>query len=401
MTTDEILQKAIECGIISVENVESQVKQMELRRKEILRNHPYKIWEAKDGKWYTYISDLSKDSGRRLVKRNSRQDIENYIIDGKKPRIEKIPSTFKETYKAWRKIHDKTLCANSIVRYDTDYIRFLKGTDFENCEMSALTRSDIEAFIFSKIRELKLCKSAAKKLYECLHDVFLYALEKEWIVKDPMQFMHMSEFSIRCYISERSKKIQVIPKDDSEKILEQIRKDHLAKPDYIPSYAVEFAMLTAMRVGEIAALRWSDFDGNDSITIRCSEKFDRKTGKYYIDDTKNRSERIIPVTDQIRKLLYLMKVRSNGSEFVFGGIHADTISSCMENKCKQAGVQYHGIHACRKTINSNMKRYGASGMVACSILGNTEEVNAKHYSFDTSEFDERREILERASMVRG
>lgn len=399
MTNEELLKTAINCGILSLEDVRSQVEIMERQRSEILKAHPYKIWESKDGKWYTYVADYSKPNNRRLIKKSSRDAIEDYICDG--PEVKIVPTTFGAAYKEWREVHDRTLCSNSVVRYETDYARFFEGKSILGRNLATLTKSDIEAFIFESIRDQRLCPSAAKKLYEYMHDTILYALEKDYITRDPMQFLRMRDFTQRCYISERAKKEQTISKSDSEKILEQIQKDHNEKPDYIPSYAVEFAMLTAMRVGEIAALRWSDFSEKGVIIVRCSEKFDRKTGKYYIDDTKNRCERVVPVTDQMRRLLYLVKVHGNGSEFIFGGIHADTISSCMENKCKQAGVMYHGIHACRKTINSNMKRYGASGMMACSILGNTEEVNAKHYSFDVSEIDERRDILEKASMIRG
>lgn len=52
---------------------------MRMKEKEkILQQHPYKIWEGKDGKWYTYLSDENK--GR--VKKSSKESIENknYIV---------------------------------------------------------------------------------------------------------------------------------------------------------------------------------------------------------------------------------------------------------------------------------------------------------------------------------
>lgn len=400
MLNKEIIQKIVDCGILSNADIESMVNQEMKRRERLLKEHTHEIWRSKDGKyWYTYVDDPTRPSGRRLIKKSSRQDIENFICN---PNAKKQhPTTFREVYEAWRAVHDASLCNNSIRRYDTDYRRFIEGTDFEKCMIDTLTKSDVEAFILSSIRRMKLCRSAAKKLFEYMHDVFLFALEKDWIAKDPMQFMKNAQFGNRCHASERSKKEQTISPEDAAKILEQTKKDHEMKPGYIPSYAVDFAMTSAMRVAEIAALRWSDIDWNkQKIHVRFSEKFDRKTRRYYIDDTKNHSERIVPVTDQIRRLLFIVKQRVGDSEFVFGGIHANVISSCIRNKCKQAGVVYHGIHACRKTINSNMKHCGASGMMASSILGNTEEVNARHYSFDTSGIEEKRIMLEKASMIR-
>lgn len=392
--TMDVLQEAIKYGIISLEDVEAKIEMNKKQRKEKLENHPYAIWEGSNGKWYTYEAT---EDGRRLIKRSTKEDIEDYIC-GEEPVKVWRPNTFDDAYWSWRKIHDKGLSGNSITRYETDYLRFLKDSELAKMKLSLITRSDIQSFIFCQIREKKLCQSAAKKLYEYIHGTFIYCLEKEWIDKDPMQFMHTRDFSNRCYISERSKKEQTIARSDSDKILEQIAKDHAQNPNYIPSYAVEFAMLTAMRVGEIAGLRWKDVE-NDSIKIVCSEKFDRKTNKYYIDDTKNRSERRIPMTDSMRKVLFMVRRWTKDSEFVFGGTHANVISSCIRNKCRQAKVDYHGIHACRKTINSNMRSSGAGTKVACDILGNTEEVNAKYYSFDVLSLDEKRNILEKAAMI--
>lgn len=51
---------------------------------------------------------------------------------------------------------------------------------------------------------------------------------------------------------------------------------------YMPDYAIELALLTGMRVGEIAALHWSDID-NKHIHVDFSEHRidykDRPSGK--------------------------------------------------------------------------------------------------------------------------
>ncbi len=59
-----------------MEHVQEQMRMKE--KEKILQQHPYKIWEGKDGKWYTYLSDENK--GR--VKKSSKESIENknYIV---------------------------------------------------------------------------------------------------------------------------------------------------------------------------------------------------------------------------------------------------------------------------------------------------------------------------------
>jgi len=55
---EELLKYAIENDIINLEHVQEQMRMKEQQR--ILRQHPYKIWEGKDGKWYTYLPDEKK-----------------------------------------------------------------------------------------------------------------------------------------------------------------------------------------------------------------------------------------------------------------------------------------------------------------------------------------------------
>ena len=64
-------------------------------------------------------------------------------------------------------------------------------------------------------------------------------------------------------------------------------------------YAVELAMMTGMRVGELAGLYWSDIDyENGILNISKSEKHDRVTNEYHISETKNAKERFVPLTDR-------------------------------------------------------------------------------------------------------
>ena len=85
------------------------------------------------------------------------------------------------------------------------------------------------------------------------------------------------------------------------------------------------------------------------------------------------------------------------SEWVFsnenGRIHAPIISSCIKNKCRQLGIDEKGIHAFRKTLNSKMRCSGVSATIAASLLGHTEEVNEKYYTFDVSSLKEKNDIV--------
>ena len=54
MSDAELLKFAIENGMLDAALVQEKIEMQ--KREEILRKHPYDIWEGKNGKWYT-LSD--------------------------------------------------------------------------------------------------------------------------------------------------------------------------------------------------------------------------------------------------------------------------------------------------------------------------------------------------------
>ena len=77
------------------------------------------------------------------------------------------------------------------------------------------------------------------------------------------------------------------------------------------NYAILMSLYTGMRVGEIAALSWNDIY-TDYIIIRNEEVYNPLTKENTIQDfTKNRSERVLPITPQIMELLETIKTVQN------------------------------------------------------------------------------------------
>ena len=54
----------------------------ENERNEMLALHKYKIWQSQDGKyWYTTFLDKTKKTGRKQIRRHSKEEIENAIAE--------------------------------------------------------------------------------------------------------------------------------------------------------------------------------------------------------------------------------------------------------------------------------------------------------------------------------
>ena len=72
------------------------------KREELLKKHPYAIWEGTNQKWYTYLPD--KEKGRVLKKRNTQQEIEDIVVDYL-VEVEENP-TVEELFLEWREYQE-------------------------------------------------------------------------------------------------------------------------------------------------------------------------------------------------------------------------------------------------------------------------------------------------------
>lgn len=396
---DEMLKFAIDNGMINPSYVQDMMEMK--RRKELLEKHPYSIWEGKDGKWYTYLPDESKERKKALKKRKSREEIEGLIADYWEAREEKEKvRSFEDVYFMWRAVHDPTVSGNSVMKYEADYARFFKGTEFAGMDVTEIDDDAIRIFMCSAIQKYRLQRESTRKLFGYIANTIYFARKKGIIPGNPVEFLQAKDFYRYCYNVYKPDEKKVISKEDMRALQQRFQTDHEAKPNYIPTYAVEFASLTGMRVGEIAALKWECVT-DDCIIIDKSEKYDRVKKEFWIDKTKNGSIRLFPMTDEIRGLLGRLEAveKEYGyfCEWVFanenGRVHTITISDCSKTKCRQLGIDEKGIHAYRKTLNSNLRCMGVSSTVAASMLGHSREVNERYYTFDVSDQSERTRIV--------
>lgn len=397
----ELLKFAIENGMIDTAYVQDMVDMQ--KKKEILDKHPYNIWEGKNGKWYTYLPDEEK--GRVLKKRVKRELIEQDIIDFYRSKEENKVNSFEICFFRYAELKKEIVSANTYDRYLLDHKRYFEGTEFNTSDITKITSEQIDLFIIKRTKELKLRKKAMKAMYGYIQSVFLSARVNRIISENPCDFVNKVNFYFKyCQVDVYNAEKRIISKEQMKLLKEQFERDYAYKPQYIPTYAVEFASLTGMRVGEIAALTWENVKDN-IIIVDKEEIYERSTNKFYVADyTKNRKPRIIPMTEEIKRHLervrYVEESLGYIGKYVFsdrnGRVSKRRISECARNKSVQTGIDVKSIHSYRRTINSAMKVQGASSVVASSILGNTEAVNDNYYTYDITDVEYKKTILKNA-----
>ena len=126
--------------------------------------------------------------------------------------------------------------------------------------------------------------------FRLLKQALKWAMAQDMLTKNPCDY---------CKPPKRAKtKINALNREERTRMLGLARQ----APGQPLSMAIELALTTGMRRGEICALRWSDL--NDDCTISVSHAFGLKEGGYYLKEPKTQSSiRTIPLTKRTFEVL--------------------------------------------------------------------------------------------------
>ena len=177
LNKSELLQFIINNGMIDINDIQNSMEAM--KREELLKKHQYKIWQGKDGKWYTYLPDDSKKEGRRLVKRTEEKSLEDVVVSYWKQLGE--VHTLKSTFYEWagEKLRYGEIEKNTYDRYETDFNRFFKN-GFENTNIKNITEDSLEDFIKSTINRKQLTSKAYSGMRTLIIGIFKYAKKHKY-----------------------------------------------------------------------------------------------------------------------------------------------------------------------------------------------------------------------------
>ena len=395
----EILKYLAEHGIIDQTAVAKAVQMA--NKDKFLNQHPYNIWLASDGYWKTKF----KDNGKlRTIKRRNKEDIEDAIVEYYRA-LESEDLSFKARYYIW--IDRQVKCGrsdNTILKYESDYRRFFAGYPIEEMNVQDINEEVLSEHILMVLKDKKIPWRAFKDIMGYVNGVFQKCVRDRVMQENPCDFLDLPIYRQRCYIPPvKTTKQRTLTDQDIHILLDKLHNPRAHNANVSACFAVEMALYTGMRVGELAGLMWQDVILEEGVMlIRRSEKFDRKTKESFIAPTKTGKERIFPITDQIEELLKRVKSYEDDNElsgeFVFqdkeGRLTKSKISDAVRNYTMSdefSGIK--SIHAIRRTFNSKLKKDGASTLTACSLLGHSERVNEQNYTYDLSELEEKRRLV--------
>ena len=264
----ELLKFAIESGMLNTALVHEKIEMQ--KKKEFLEKHPYKIYQGKDGKWYTYLPDEKK--GRILKKRTTKEDIENVVIEYW--RQEEENPTINDIFYEWlgAKVAREEIVNSTKDRYGRQYEQCF--VEFGKKRIKSVCEYDIEQFLLDSIHEFKLTRKGFSNLRTLVFGIFKLAKKKKFVNFSITEVVNDIEISRKLFRKEvKSDEEQVFMIDELPKVT-----DYLESNQDIINLGILLLFKTGLRIGELVALKKCDVVGNIIHVCRTEIRYKSEDG---------------------------------------------------------------------------------------------------------------------------
>ena len=397
LTDKAILNYALQNGIIDIYTIQKQIEMNE--RKRYLEMHNSKIWLSTDDKWYTFVPDLTKPKGKRLIKRNTEEEIKDFLVSFYKEYEE--PQTIEKTFDEWisRKIKFEEISKQTAERYKVDFNKYF--ADYKDKEIRKINEDFLDDFIIGNIRKYKMKAKAWSNLRTIIRSMFLFAKKKGYTKLNISQYLMDLDLSWKIFNHEKKSDENTIY---SQKEVEVI-VDYVSKSTSLNDLAILFAIYTGMRVGEIVALKWEDIkDGYIHVNrtqIRYHDEYDRVIHEIRDFPKTEAGIRDVVIVNELEKVIKRIKNINPFTEYLFEKngecIHKHSVCSRLYYLCDRFGFPRKGMHGFRRYYATKLIDAKVEETIIISQMGHTDfETTKNHYYKNNYEKQKISEAITRA-----
>ena len=379
-TKNEVLNYAIEHGIIDLSYIENKIEMN--KREELLKKHPYEIWIGKDNRYYTYFPE--KDNKRMLKSRNTRQKIEDCIVDFWKQEMEN--PTIYELYIEWvdGKLKREEITITTKNRYDRQYKESM--IEFGKNRIKAIEEYDIEKFLLEAIHVHKMTAKGFSNLRTLILGIFKLAKKKKLVQYSIKNVIDDMDISRKLFRKVKHEDDELIFMDEEvEKLLNYFKQHKLDLKDL----GILLLFYTGMRPGELSALTWDDVNGN-IIKIHSTEIRYENENKEYIYEVRDFPKTEAGIRDVIvpQSQLWILKeikTLNPSGKYVFEQ-HGQRIRTCLFDDrirriCSKLKIKEKSLNKIRKTYATTLIDKRVDDSLIIAQMGHTDITTTKNYYY--------------------
>ena len=368
--------------IDALESIRSEIMKKQ-KREACLAMHRYTVSQGKDGRWRTRIH---LNNCIQMVSRSTREELENYLVelyssDLKVLYISEVFDEWISERKEFREIKE-----SSITRYNNEFKRYFPEDEpICKIQVDLITESDLELFIKRAIIKHSLTRKTYAQLRTLLNGIFKYAKREKYTKLSIGMFFN--DLDLPESIFTRKKVLQ-----DSEEVFSfeesGILISHLWSHPTIYNLGLILMFQTGIRVGELVALQWKDFN-KDQLSIRISATeisydVDGKRVFEVSDDAKTEEgNRTVFLPQQaVRTMNELWKLNPYG-KYIFMNegtrIRSKSMNYYLKKACREKKIAERSSHKIRKTYASTLILKKIDEKLIQKQLGHRDITTTKRY----------------------
>jgi len=339
------------------------------------------FYHMSDGRWRSRNPDFYADTREDLIEK-----LYDYFFT----------HTFEEVYLEWVDMRIKHgVKSNKTIQEDLSMLKnVFKNEPIADMQIEEIKKKDIKYMYERWTGPGLITRKAFVNRKSALNGVFTFAAENEYIPINFIPSIGTSELKFK-EPNHRNKAFHV---NEREKLLNHLRT---LEPDgYI--FAIQLALYSTFRVGELRALRFEDLNGNilsirhqlveessfsvDTNFMKVSkeprhinEKLPKGNAHFSVRDIY-----LVPEAVEIIKKAH--EINPDG-EYLFmchgRTINNDTFNERLRKYCNDAGVPYLSSHKLRFTVASTLKAAGVDTAYLQKTLGHSNRAMTEHYIYET------------------
>ena len=213
-------------------------------------------------------------------------------------------------------------------------LKIITDNDIGAMPIRKITAKNIKNFLQDNTR---YSESSIKKVYQLLGQSFRRAIERGYIIRNPMLF----EETKRPKSDKESEKVEALTIDEEKMLL-----NALSNETGIYKSIILLMLFTGLRIGEALALNWNDIDGKN-INIKQTLTKDDKGKVILGEKTKTPTGlRQIKITDDVQKILNDIP---KTQDFLFPSIKPRNVGDFL--------TKFNAINCIKNHITPHMLRH--------------------------------------------
>ena len=275
--------------------------------------------------------------------------------------------------------------------------------DIGKLAVSSVTSNDVEDHIEMLIKDTDLSISSITKTLDVINAAYKWAISRQYLTYNPCADKMKDLKKRLTKLDERNSSdgVIVVLSDSQCNTLEDYVWNTLgSQPIYLDILGLSTLLLlyTGMRVGELCALRWSDYSPEtktlDITKTRCvSKNRSNDSAKTFIPQenaVKNLHSRTIALSDKaihVLETLQSISPKTEKDDYImisrcYGPSNPSNFDAVLNKLYKRAGFstdEVSGAHILRRTFATNLYDEGVRVERIANYVGDTVPTVLKHY----------------------